>query len=220
MAAFIFDLDGTLVDSSYAHVIAWQQALREAELEVDAWRIHRRIGMSGGLLLHALSDKLGCRVTTDQAQRIDKRHGELFRQFPSPCRPLRGAVALLRCLKEKSIPFGIATSGTRPGIDPSLACLGIDDGVPVVEGKKVSHPKPEPDELISCQKRLKVDRDECFVVGDAIWDLLAAGRARMFSIGILSGGYGAEELFDAGAYRVFSDPAHLLESLYQLGIDS
>ena len=132
---------------------------------------------------------------------------------------MRGAIALLRCLKEKSIPFGIATSGTKPGIDPSLACLGIDDGVPVVEGRKVIHPKPEPDELISCQKKLNVDRDECFVVGDAIWDLLAAGRARMFSIGLLSGGYGAEELFDAGAYRVFSDPAHLLESLYQLGID-
>ena len=215
MAAFIFDLDGTLVDSSYAHVVAWQQALREADLEVDAWRIHRRIGMSGGLLLHALSDELGCRVTTDQAQRIDKR----LQQSPSPCRPLRGAVASLRCLKEKLIPFGIATSGAKPGIDPSLECLGIDDGVPVVEGKKVSHPKPEPDELISCQKQLKVDRDECFVVGDTIWDLLAAGRARMFSIGLLSGDYGGEELFDAGAYRVFSDPAHLLESLYQLGIE-
>lgn len=219
MAAFIFDLDGTLVDSTYAHVLAWQEALCEAGLEVDGWRVHRRIGMSGGLLLHALSHELGRPITPDQAQRIDDRHGELFHQSIAPCRPLRGAVELLKYLKDKSIPFGIATSGTRPGVDPSLKCLGVEDGIVVVGGKKVSHPKPEPDELLACQQKLGVDRDECFVVGDAIWDLLAAGRARMFSIGLLSGGYGADELFNAGAYRVFSDPAHLHESLYQLGID-
>jgi phosphoglycolate phosphatase-like HAD superfamily hydrolase len=96
--------------------------------------------------------------------------------------------------------------------------LGIDSSVIVIEGKKVSHPKPEPDELLACQQRLNVPVEECFVVGDAIWDLLAAGRAKMFSIGLLSGGHAARELFDAGAYRVFDDPAHLLESLYQLGI--
>ncbi|HZZ28568.1 MAG TPA: HAD family hydrolase [Pirellulales bacterium] len=218
MAAFIFDLDGTLVDTAYAHVSAWQQALHEAGLEVDAWRIHRRIGMSGGLLLHALSDELDCQVTSDQAQKIDHRHCELFRQTRAQCRPLRGAVKLLRYLKEQLIPFGIATSGTRPGIDPSLKCLGIEEGVVVVTGKKVSHPKPEPDALLACQQQLGAEKEDCFVVGDAVWDLLAAGRARMFSIGLLSGGYGATELFEAGAYRVFSDPAHLQESLYQLGI--
>jgi HAD superfamily hydrolase (TIGR01509 family) len=219
MPAFIFDLDGSLIDTAYAHVVAWQQALYEAGLPVDSWRIHRRIGMSGGLLLHALSDELGCKVTNDQAAQVDKRHGELFQQSAAQCRPLRGARELLKRLKEQSIPFGIATSGTRPDINPSLECLGIGKDVIVIEGKKVSHPKPEPDELLVCQEKLDVPVKECFVVGDAIWDLLAAGRAGMFSIGLLSGGHGPQELFNAGAHRVFDDPADLLESLYQLGIN-
>lgn len=219
MAAFIFDLDGSLIDTAYAHVVAWQQALEEADLQVDAWRIHRRIGMSGGLLLHALSDELGCQVTSDQATRIDRRHGELFQQGTTRRHPLRGSKELLQRLRDQSIPFGIATSGTRPGINPSLECLGIGKDVVVVEGKRVSHPKPEPDELLACQQQLNVSVKDCFVVGDAIWDLLAAGRAGMFSIGLLSGGHGPQELFNAGAHRVFDDPANLLESLYQLGID-
>ncbi len=218
MPAFIFDLDGSLIDTAYAHVVTWQQALVEANLQVDAWRIHRRIGMSGGLLLHALSDELGCQVTPDQATQIDKRHGELFQMSTGQPRALRGARELLNRLREQSIPFGIATSGTRPGINPSLKCLGIRDDIVVVEGKKVSHPKPEPDEFLVCQQKLNVGLRDCFVVGDAIWDLLAAGRAGMFSIGLLSGGHGPQELFNAGAHRVFDDPAHLMESLYQLGI--
>jgi HAD superfamily hydrolase (TIGR01509 family) len=175
--------------------------------------------MSGGLLLHALSDELGCQVSADQATQIDHRHGELFQQFPARRRPLRGSKELLKRLKEQSIPFGIATSGARPSINPSLECLGIGNDVVVVEGKKVTHPKPEPDELLVCQQKLNVPVKECFVVGDAIWDLLAAGRAGMFSVGLLSGGHGPQELFNAGAYRVFDDPAQLLESLYQLGIN-
>jgi HAD superfamily hydrolase (TIGR01549 family) len=170
--------------------VAWQEALEEVGLRVDAWRIHRRIGMSGGLLLHALSDELGCQVTSGQATQIDRRHGELFQQCTARHRPLHGSKELLRRLKDQSIPFGIATSGTRPGINPSLECLGIGEDVVVIEGKKVTHPKPEPDELLACQEKLKVSVKECFVVGDAIWDLLAAGRAGMFSIGLLSGGHG------------------------------
>ena len=101
-------------------------------------------------------------------------------------------------LKKSQIPFGIATSGTRPGINPSLDALGIDKGTIVIEGKRVAHPKPEPDELVQCQQELGVDSAECFVVGDAVWDLLAAARARMFSVGLLTGGCPAQELFDAG----------------------
>ena len=118
------------------------------------------------------------------------------------CRPLRGAVQLLKRLRGLAIPFGIATSGSRPGINPSLEALQINDDVVIVEGKKTEHPKPEPDELEECRKRLGVRAQQCFVVGDAIWDLLAASRARMFGIGLLSGGYQAHELFDA-AHRVF-----------------
>jgi len=218
MPAFIFDLDGTLIDTSYAHVMAWQQSLDEVDIPVDGWRIHRRIGMSGGLLLHALSDELSCKISPDLARRLQERHGEIFRESPCVGRPLRGAIKLLRKLRELEIPYGIATSGTRPGIKPSLDALQIDDSVIVVEGKSIKHPKPEPDELERCRQRLNVPAEECFVVGDAIWDLLAASRAKMFSIGLLSGGYPARELFDAGAHRVFCDPTELHDSLYQLGL--
>jgi HAD superfamily hydrolase (TIGR01549 family) len=219
MPAFIFDLDGTLIDSVYAHVLAWQQALRDFDIPVDGWRINRRMGMSGGLLLHALSDELNCEIEAARATDIEKRHSELFQAFQPKCRPLKGAVSLLQCLKEQGIPFGVATSGNRPGIDPSLEALGIIDDTIVIEGKGSKHPKPEPDELVRCQEALKVKAEECFVVGDAVWDLLAASRAQMFSIGLLTGGYASAELFEAGAHRVFADPAELKSSLYQLGID-
>jgi HAD superfamily hydrolase (TIGR01549 family) len=157
-------------------------------------------------------------IMPELAKRLQKRHGELFQKSDCGCRPLRGAVQLLKRLRGLAIPFGIATSGSRPGINPSLEALQINDDVVIVEGKKTEHPKPEPDELEECCKRLGVRAQQCFVVGDAIWDLLAASRAGMFSIGLLSGGYPARELFDAGAHRVFCDPAELDQSLYQLGL--
>ncbi|HEY2881447.1 MAG TPA: HAD family hydrolase [Pirellulales bacterium] len=218
MTAFIFDLDGTLVDSVYAHVLAWQAALKAAGLEIDGWRIHRRIGLSGALLLQALNRECGCNISSDEAHQIERHHGEQFNQFIGQCRPTRGAVELLAHLRESQIPVGIATSGSRPGIDPLLRSLKLDDSTIVVGGKRVSHGKPEPDEFVACQQKLGVRPEECFVVGDAVWDLLAAGRARMFSIGLLCGGAGAETLFEAGAYRVFEDPAELNDSLYQLGL--
>ncbi len=176
--------------------------------------------MSGGLLLHALSDELGNRITAQLAERLKDRHGELFDRSDCRSRPLRGALQLPRRLRELKIPFGIATSGTRPEINPSLDARGLDDDVVVIEGKQSEHPKPEPDELEQCRQKLRVAAQDCFVVGDAVWDLLAASRARMFSIGLLSGGYRAEELFDAGAHRVFCDPAELHQSLYQLGVNA
>jgi len=220
MTAFIFDLDGTLIDSVYAHVLAWQEALADFDVSVDAWRINRRIGMSGGMMLQALSNELNCEVRPEMAKQMEKRHSELIENFRSKCRPLRGAVALLQSLRADGIPFGIATSGNRPGIDPSLLALGIPDDTVVIEGKNSPHGKPEPDELLRCQQKLQVEPEECFVVGDAVWDLLAASRARMFSIGLLTGGYAPSELFEAGAHRVFADPAELLSSLYQLGLHS
>ena len=99
MAAFIFDLDGTLIDSAYPHVLAWQQSLAEAEQWIDGWRIHRRIGMSAGLLLEALSHECGCKFSPNQVDKIEKRHAELFQQFAHTAKPLRGAVELLNRLK-------------------------------------------------------------------------------------------------------------------------
>lgn len=218
MRALIFDLDGTLVDTVYAHIFAWQKAFGEAEMEIDAWRIHRRIGMSGGLFTRAVAREIGRALTPDEINTLQHRHAEVYSEsLPRP-RPLPGAVELLAFLRENGIIHGIATSGSRPEIDNSLGRLGVGDETVVVERSEVTRAKPEPDLFLACQERLGVPADDCYVVGDAVWDLLAARRARMLSVGLLSGGYGEDELIRAGALRVCRDPADLHESLDELGI--
>jgi HAD superfamily hydrolase (TIGR01549 family) len=218
MHGLIFDLDGTLVDTVYAHVFAWHRALAEAGLPIEGWRIHRKIGMSGGLFTRAVAREVGRALEPEETKAIQRRHGELFREL-LPTRPvLPGAVDLLRYLRELGIPHGIATSGRRPEIDDSLAALGVGDETVIVERGAVARAKPEPDLFIACQQRLGLTADRCYVVGDAVWDLLAARRARMLSVGVLTGGYGEDELIRAGAYRVYRDPAELRISLDELGV--
>jgi HAD superfamily hydrolase (TIGR01509 family) len=218
MAALIFDLDGTLVDTVYAHVFAWQRALDEAGMAVDGWRIHRRIGMSGGLLTRAVARELGRAISVEEAEQLQRRHGELFLEFLPERRPLPGARELLHDLRSAGIPHGIATSGRRPEINLSLEMLGVGDETIVVERGDVLRAKPAPDLFLNCQQRMGVSVDDCYVVGDAVWDLLAARRARMLSIGLLSGGYGEDELTQAGAFRVYRDPTELHRSLDEIGV--
>jgi HAD superfamily hydrolase (TIGR01509 family) len=216
--ALIFDLDGTLVDTVYAHVFAWQRALAERDVAIDGWRIHRRIGMSGGLFTRALARELGRTISEQEARALQARHGELFRELLPERRPLPGARELLGELRAGGVAHGIATSGRRPEIDASLAALGVPADMVVVERGDVGRAKPEPDLFLECARRLGVDAGECFVVGDAVWDLLAARRARMLSIGLLSGGYGEDELLSAGAFRVYRDAAEMRDSLDLLGV--
>lgn len=218
MRALIFDLDGTLIDTVYAHVFSWQSAFWEAGLPIDGWRIHRRIGMSGGLFARAAARELGRELSAAEVAALQHRHTELFTQLMPIRRPLPGAVELLAYLRANNITHGIATSGNRPGINASLEALGVGPETVVVERGDVSRAKPEPDLFLVCQQRLGVHAEDCYVVGDAVWDLLAARRAGMLGIGLLSGGYGEDELTRAGAYRVYRDAAELLQSLDELGV--
>jgi HAD superfamily hydrolase (TIGR01509 family) len=214
----IFDLDGTLVDTVYAHVFAWQRAFAESGLAIDGWRIHRRIGMSGGLFARAAARELGREINAEQEEALQQRHGELYRQFLPERRPLPGAVELLETLRRNGVVFGIATSGRRPEINASLEALRIGGDTVVIERRDVARAKPEPDLFLACQARLGVPAAECYVVGDAVWDLLAARRAGMLSVGLLSGGYGEDELLASGAFRVYRDAAELHHSLDELGL--
>jgi HAD superfamily hydrolase (TIGR01509 family) len=220
MPALIFDLDGTLVDTVYAHVFAWQKALQERSMAIDGWRIHRKIGMSGGLFTRAVGREIGHELSDEQAAELQDIHDRLFREMlpPEERRPLPGAKEILEELRERGVTHGIATSGRRPGIDPSLDALGVPDDMVVVQRGDVERAKPEPDLFIECASRLAVEPEDCYVIGDAVWDLLAARRARMLSIGLLSGGYGADELQGAGAFRVYRDAAELRASLDELGV--
>ena len=218
MRALIFDLDGTLVDTVYAHIFAWQRALAEAGMALEGWRIHRKIGMSGGLFTRAVAREVGHDISPMEEAALLNRHGELFLQLLPERRPLSGAVELINFLKSNKILFGVATSGRRPEINASLEVVGIGPETIIVERGDVARAKPEPDLFLACQQRLGVGVGDCYVIGDAVWDLLAARRAGMLSVGLLSGGYGEAELSQAGAFRIYRDPAELHRSLDELGI--
>jgi len=216
--ALIFDLDGTLVDTVYPHVYAWQRALAEAGMPLDGWRIHRKIGMSGGLFTRAVAREIGRELSAEEAEAVQQRHGEIFRELEPTRRALPGAAALLGRLRAEGVPHGIATSGRRPEIDASLDALGAPSDMVVVARGDVVRAKPEPDLFLTCADRLGVEPEDGYVVGDAVWDLLAARRARMLSVGLLTGGYGEAELGAAGAFRVYRDAAELGASLDELGV--
>ncbi|HWP57444.1 MAG TPA: HAD family hydrolase [Candidatus Acidoferrales bacterium] len=216
--AFLFDLDGTLVDSVYQHVLAWREALEKAGIELAVWRIHRRIGMSGGLLAHALLRETGHPLSPEEAARLQRAHAEAYQRHASQVRPLPGARELLEYLTQAGVPWTIATSGRMETARPALDALGIDRDMPVVTRDRVARAKPDPDLFVAAAKLLRVDISDSVVVGDSVWDLLAAQRARALGVGLLSGGYGQDELERAGAYRVYQDPADLLRHLDEVGV--
>jgi HAD superfamily hydrolase (TIGR01549 family) len=217
--ALIFDLDGTLVDSVYAHTIAWQQALQEFGLEVPACQVHCRVGLSGSLLVKGIARASQRRPMSDHdIKDLEKRHAALFRKFFPHCSPLPGAKSLLQFLRKSRIAHGIATTGKRPEINPALKALGISDQTLVVDGNSVDRAKPDADLFIECQQRLGYPVAECVIVGDAIWDMHAAQRAGMFAVALLSGGFSEQDLYNAGARRVYADAAELYQSLEDLAV--
>ncbi|MGN6741465.1 HAD family hydrolase [Dyella sp.] len=211
--AFLFDLDGTLVDSVYQHVLAWKDALDAEGVELSVWRIHRKIGMSGGLFANMLLRETALDITEDRLERLRRRHAEAFNRqhTQGSVKPLPGARELLAFLTEQQIPWAIATSGRMETAAHNLEALGVDPSkVPVVTRDQVRHAKPDPDLFLTAAARLGFDIRHALVVGDSVWDMLAAQRARAIGIGLLAGGYGREELQQAGALRVYDDPADLL----------
>jgi HAD superfamily hydrolase (TIGR01509 family) len=218
--AFLFDLDGTLVDSVYQHVLAWREALEGAGIELSVWRIHRRIGMSGGLMANALLRETGHRVGREEADRLLRGHAEAYARLVGQVRPLPGARELLALLTRAGVPWTVATSARLDSARPTLEALGIGPEVPVVTRDQVRRAKPDPDLFLTAAERLGVPIETSVVVGDSVWDLLAARRARALGVGLLSGGYGQDELERAGAYRVYQDPADLLRHLDEIGVRS
>jgi HAD superfamily hydrolase (TIGR01509 family) len=216
--AFLFDLDGTLVDSVYQHVLAWREALEEMNIELAVWRIHRRIGMSGGLLVNALLRETGRRVTAEEAAHLQRLHEEAYARQVKQVRPLPGTRELLAYLSQAGVPWAIATTERLETARLTLEVLRLGPEVLVITRDQVAHAKPDPDLFLAAAKALGMQISASVVVGDSVWDLLAARRARALGVGLLSGGYGQDELERAGAYRVYQDPADLLRHLDEVGI--
>lgn len=216
--AFLFDLDGTLVDSVYQHVLAWKEALDAEGIDLSVWRIHRKIGMSGGLFTNQLVRETGIEVSAERNERLRQAHTAAYRRLGGQIRPLPGARELLAWLADAAIPFAIATSGRMETASVNIAALGVDpQKVPVITRDQVKYAKPDPDLFLAAAHTLGVPIDRAVVVGDSIWDMLAATRCRALGVGLLSGGYGQEELRHAGAIRVYEDPADLLIHIDEVG---
>lgn len=215
---FLFDLDGTLVDSVYQHVLAWKEALDDEGIDLSVWRIHRKIGMSGGLFTNQLLRETEIEINADRVERLRKGHAAAYQRQSGRIRPLPGARELLSWLTEAGIPWAIATSGRMETAAVNLAALGVNpDRTPVVTRDLVKYAKPDPDLFLAAAERLNAPIETAVVVGDSIWDMLAAVRCRALGVGVLCGGYGPEELRQSGAFRVYEDPADLLEHIDEVG---
>jgi HAD superfamily hydrolase (TIGR01549 family) len=218
-AAFLFDLDGTLVDSVYQHVLAWHEALEAEGIGLSIWRIHRKIGMSGGLFTNMLLRETGLAIDASRIEHLRQLHAAAYNRRSANIQPLPGARELLAYLTEAGVPWAIATSGRMETARPVLETLGVDfERVPIVTRDQVKYAKPDPDLFLAAAERLGENIESALVVGDSVWDMLAARRARALGIGLLSGGYGMDELERASAYRVYDDPADLLKHIDEVGV--
>jgi HAD superfamily hydrolase (TIGR01509 family) len=218
LPAVLFDLDGTLLDSVYQHVTAWSEALLAAGISFSRWMIHRRVGMSGkSFLQELLRDREPNRRDLD-LKKLEKAHDEHFFKILDGISPLPGANELLAHLSKNKVRGAIATTGNRKQTARLLKKLRVPAGMAILTGDDVKRAKPSPDIFVAAAERLGVPIGDCIVIGDSVWDLLAAGRKSALGIGLLSGGYGQDELERAGAFRVYSDPAELLKHIEQLGL--
>jgi HAD superfamily hydrolase (TIGR01509 family) len=218
--SFLFDLDGTLIDSVYQNVIAWRHALMRLDIDLSVWRIHRRIGMSGGLFVSALLRETGRSLSDRDIELLQQDHAAQYLAQLDSVRALPGARELLATLSTTGVRWAIATSGRLEVARRALPMLGLEKDAPMVTRDMVRHAKPDPDLFLAAAALIGVDPRHAWVVGDSVWDLLAARRAGALGVGLLSGGYGREELERAGAYRVYADPAELLARLDEVGVRS
>ena len=215
---FLFDLDGTLVDSVYQHVLAWKTALDAENIDLSVWRIHRKIGMGGGLFANQLLRETDVPIDPARIERLRRAHAEAYQSLGRSVRPLPGACELLAYLSEARIPWAIATSGRMETAAVNLRALGVDpEHNAIVTRDQVKYAKPDPDLFLAAAAKLGAEIERAIVVGDSIWDMLAATRCRALGVGLLSGGYGDEELRQSGAIRVYDDPADLLDHLDEVG---
>lgn len=210
VTAVLFDVDGTLVDSNFLHVDAWQRAFAELGEPVDAWRIHRSIGKDSKRLLSTL---VGDRDDEWKARASDL-HSRNYRELAPRLRPFDKAAELLRALSSRGIAVVLATSAPEDELQLLLETIDAPDAIhATTSADDVETAKPDPGILEVALERAGASPSDAIMIGDSVWDLTAAARAHLRSVGVLSGGVGARELTDAGAFAVFDDPAELLGNL-------
>ena len=218
-SVLIFDLDGTLVDSVYAHVTAWQRVFNDADYPVPAWRIHRLIGMSGKLMPKLLVREFhGQELDDDTVASLESAHDKVYDELSDLVHPFDGSIDLIQHLADGGGTWAIATSSNYDSARPNLEKLGVSDDVPVISGDLDLAAKPEPAMFAEAAARLNADPSDCFVIGDSPWDILAARRGGFLGVGVLCGGFAREELDATAPYRVYEGPRDLLVHIEELGV--
>jgi HAD superfamily hydrolase (TIGR01509 family) len=174
--------------------------------------------MSGGLFVHALLRETGRTLSAAEITQLQQAHAVEYRKQIGSVSALPGARELLAALTDAGVQWAIATSGYRVTAAHALGMLGLPDDAPMITRDLVRRAKPDPDLFLAAAAQLGVEPQHAWVVGDSVWDLLAARRAGSLGIGLMSGGYGREELERAGAYRVYADPADMMARADELGV--
>jgi HAD superfamily hydrolase (TIGR01509 family) len=209
-AAVLFDIDGTLVDSNYLHVAAWTRAFADIDIPVDAWRIHRSIGMDGTTLVATLA----AGADDDARARAKELHSRYYKETASLLRPLPGARGLLQAVEKLGVQPVLATSAPEDELAILRDVLDCDHLVSAMTSSEdVDTAKPRPDIINVALDRAGVKAQHAVFVGDAVWDVEACKRAGVVTIALLSGGVSKCELEEAGAHQVFDDALHLCQHL-------
>ena len=204
--AVLFDVDGTLVDSNYFHTIAWFRAFQMAGRAVEMTAIHRAIGMGSEEMVEYLASGVD--------PQVDDWRQEQFRSFRGEIRPTPGACDLVRAVATEGALAVYATSGKPEDIEHMRSVIGADPWVhDVVNSSEVDSAKPEPDIFRTALYCAGVPADRAIVVGDSVWDVVAARRCGVECVGLMSGGISGGELIEAGAIAVYRTPQHLLDEL-------
>jgi HAD superfamily hydrolase (TIGR01549 family) len=208
----VLDIDGTLVDSTYAHVWSWCEALRVCGVDVATWRVHRAIGMGGDKLVAAVA---GAEVEDALGDELRDHQSEAYQRLRGNVTSTHGARGLLAALKERGLRVALASSGSRDDTEHAVELL---DAGPLLDatisGDDAEATKPDTEPVRRAVD--VVDGTRALVVGDSVWDMRSARKAGHVSVGLLCGGISEAELLDAGARSVYDDPAALTCALDEL----
>jgi HAD superfamily hydrolase (TIGR01509 family) len=199
-------------------VLSWREVLEAEGIQLSIWRIHRKMGMSGGLLINMLLCETEIEINSERIERLRQLHAAAYNRRSAEIQPLPGARELLAYLTDAEILWAVATSGRMETARPALEGLRVNfERIPIVTRDQVKYAKPDPDLFLAAAEQLGIEIQKATVVDDSVWDMLAAAAPRLWGSSLLSGGYGGEEVERAGAYRVYEDPADLLKHIDEVG---
>jgi HAD superfamily hydrolase (TIGR01509 family) len=211
MGVAVLDIDGTLVDTNYHHAVAWFRAFRQHGFILPLWRIHRHIGMGGDQLVAALA---GEGFDTEHGDDVRAAESVLYMELIHEVQPLEGARKLIEDLKGNGHTVVLASSAKSEELEHYLTLLDArtlaDDWT---DSSDVEATKPEPDLLLAALTKVGARPKDAVMIGDSVWDCRAAKRARVRSVGVLTGGFSRQELEEAGASKVFSAVEELRRAL-------